>query len=251
MTFRLFTNGSLVTDDVARRLAELRPVAVELSLHGARAETHDRTTATPGSFDALWRGVAALKRHAVPTILKTPLTRINEHELDEMVALTEREGIPYNLDAMLTHRDDGDPGPLQFSMTREGFARYYALLARRKQIRRRTGHPAGSTAARADDARGGPRGKRVPLPQWRKASLGNVRETRLLQLWKSSTVRWRPPRSHGSERRAPRRGGSDGELPVLPGRRAGANGRPRSRGRAPSRRRRGGGAGALQATTGT
>ena len=190
MTFRLFTNGSLVTDDVARRLAELRPVAVELSLHGARAETHDRTTATPGSFDALWRGVAALKRHAVPSILKTPLTRINEHELDEMVALTEREGIPYNLDAMLTHRDDGDPGPLQFSMTREGFARYYALLARRNQIPTSHRTPGGvncglgRTTLAVD-----PEGFVYPCPQWRKSSLGNVRETRLLHLWKSSAVR--------------------------------------------------------------
>jgi MoaA/NifB/PqqE/SkfB family radical SAM enzyme len=190
MTFRLFTNGALVTQEVARRLAELRPVAVELSLHGARPETHDRTTATPGSFDALWRGVLALKSHGVPVILKTPLSRINEHELDEMVALTERAGIPYNLDATLTHRDDGDSGPLQFSMTTEGFARYYALLARRKQIPATHRTPGGvncglgRTTLAVD-----PEGNVYPCPQWRKASLGNVRETRLLQLWKSSTVR--------------------------------------------------------------
>lgn len=190
MTFRLFTNGSLVTDEVARRLAELRPVAVELSLHGARPETHDRTTATPGSFEALWRGVAALKRHAVPTVVKTPLTRINERELDLMVALTEREGVPYNLDGTLTHRDDGDPGPLQFSMTAEGFARYYALLASRKQIPASHRTPGGvncglgRTTLAVD-----PEGDVYPCPQWRKSSLGNVRKTRLLHLWKDSAVR--------------------------------------------------------------
>jgi MoaA/NifB/PqqE/SkfB family radical SAM enzyme len=190
MTFRLFTNGSLVTDDVAARLAALRPVAVELSLHGARSETHDRSTATPGSFDALWRGVAALKRHGVPLVLKTPLTRINENELEEMIALTEREGVPYNLDATITHRDDGDPAPLQFSVTREGLDRYYQLLARHNRIpasHRTMGGVncgLGRTTLAVD-----PEGNVYPCPQWRKSSLGNVRETSIVELWRGSSVR--------------------------------------------------------------
>jgi MoaA/NifB/PqqE/SkfB family radical SAM enzyme len=190
MTFRLFTNGSLVTDEIAARLAELRPVTVELSLHGARSETHDRSTSTPGSFDALWRGVAALKRHGVPLVLKTPLTRINEDELEEMIALTEREGVPYNLDATLTHKDDGDPTPLQFSMTPKGLDRYYSLLARHNRI------PASNRTAGGVNCGLGrttlavdPEGNVYPCPQWRKSSLGNVRETPLRALWHGSTVR--------------------------------------------------------------
>jgi len=190
MTFRLYTNGSLVTDEVAQRLAALRPITVELSLHGASSGTHDRSTATPGSFDALWRGVAALKAHGLPIVLKTPLTRINENELEEMIALTEREGVPYNLDATLTHRDDGDSAPLQYSVTPEGLDRYYALLARHNRV------PAshrtfggvncglGRTTLAVD-----PEGNVYPCPQWRKSSLGNVRDTPLLELWHGSSVR--------------------------------------------------------------
>ena len=190
MTFRLFTNGSLVTDEVAARLAALRPVAVELSLHGARRETHDLTTATPGSFDALWRGVAALRRHQVPVVLKTPLSRLNETELEEMAALTEREGVPYNVDATLTHRDDGDAGPLRFAVTREGLARFYAFLAGRNALPSSHRTPGGvncglGRATLAVD----PEGNVYPCPQWRKSSLGNVREARLAELWRGSPVR--------------------------------------------------------------
>ena len=46
---RIFTNGALVTDAMADEIAALRPMAVEMSLHGEKAETHDRATATPGS----------------------------------------------------------------------------------------------------------------------------------------------------------------------------------------------------------
>src|SRR5262245_57342835 len=52
---RLFTNGSLIDDAMADAIAELAPFAVEMSLHGATAPTHDATTKRPGSFAALWR----------------------------------------------------------------------------------------------------------------------------------------------------------------------------------------------------
>src|SRR4030095_13084208 len=63
---RLFTNGSLVTDAMADELAALDLVSIEMSLHGATPETHDRTTARPGSFTALLEGVDRLKARGVP-----------------------------------------------------------------------------------------------------------------------------------------------------------------------------------------
>jgi MoaA/NifB/PqqE/SkfB family radical SAM enzyme len=71
---RILTNGALVTDTLAGDIAALRPMAVELSLHGATAETHDRATATPGSFDAMLRGLDRLLARKVGVVLKTPLT---------------------------------------------------------------------------------------------------------------------------------------------------------------------------------
>jgi MoaA/NifB/PqqE/SkfB family radical SAM enzyme len=122
--FEVMAGGSLARDDLsplherlarhrirARRLAERGRLAVELSLHGARPETHDRNDRDAGIVRRLWRASPPSSATPCRPILKTPLTRINERELDEMVALTEREGVPYNLDATLTLRDDGDPGP--------------------------------------------------------------------------------------------------------------------------------------------
>jgi hypothetical protein len=40
-------------------------------------------------------------------LLKTPVTRLNEDRLDEMIALVEAWGLPYNVDATITARDDG------------------------------------------------------------------------------------------------------------------------------------------------
>ena len=190
MVFRLFTNGALVTEAVARRLAELHPISVELSLHGATAETHERATAAPGSYAAMWTGIRHLRDQGLPVVLKTPLTRLNEAELLDMVALTEREGLPYTVDPTLTHKDDGDAAPLAYSVSPEGLNRLYALLAERHRL------PAshrveggincglGRTTLAVD-----PEGNVYPCPQWRTTSLGNVRETPLREMWHASAVR--------------------------------------------------------------
>ena len=190
MVFRLFTNGALVTDAIARRLAELHPIAVELSLHGATAETHERTTAAPGSFAAMWAGIRHLRDHGLPVVLKTPLTRLNEAELLDMVALTEREGLPYTVDPTLTHKDDGDASPLAFSVSAEGLDRLYGLLAKKGRL------PGSSRVAGGINCGLGrttlavdPEGNVYPCPQWRSTSLGNVRETPLRELWHASAVR--------------------------------------------------------------
>ena len=190
MSFRLFTNGALVSDAVAARLAELHPVAVELSLHGAIAETHERATLAPGSFAAMWLGIRHLREHGLTVVLKTPLTRLNENELLDMVALTEREGLPYTVDPTLTHKDDGDASPLAFSVTPAGLDRLYGLLAERGRLpgsNRVAGGlncGLGRTTLAVD-----PEGNVYPCPQWRSTSLGNVRETPLRELWHASTVR--------------------------------------------------------------
>ena len=59
-------------------------MTVEMSLHGSRPETHDRATATAGSFEALLRGLDRLRERGVSMTLKTPLTRLNEDELDSI-----------------------------------------------------------------------------------------------------------------------------------------------------------------------
>ena len=108
---RILTNGALVTEPLAEGIAALHPLAVELSLHGATAGTHDRATATPGSFDAMLRGLDRLLARKVGVVLKTPLTHRNEAEMEGMRRIADERGMPWRIDPVLTPRDDGDAGP--------------------------------------------------------------------------------------------------------------------------------------------
>jgi MoaA/NifB/PqqE/SkfB family radical SAM enzyme len=187
---RILTNGALVTDALAAEIAALRPLAVELSLHGATAETHDRATATPGSFDAMQRGLDRLVSRKVGVVLKTPLTRLNEAEIPGMRRIADARGVPWRLDPVLTPRDDGDAGPLAFRASAKAVDRLFhdlkslGQLPQEERTEGGTNCGLGRTTIAVD-----PEGNVFPCLQWRRAALGNVRETPLREMWAGSPER--------------------------------------------------------------
>jgi MoaA/NifB/PqqE/SkfB family radical SAM enzyme len=188
---RIFTNGSLVSDDAAERIAELRPLAVELSLHGASAAVHDLATATPGSFEAVWVAVDRLRARGVPIVLKSIVTRLNESELNALIALASRRSTPLRLNAALSPRDDGSLGPLRMSASPAGIDRMMASLAavgRVPTVPERVPGGANCGLGRLTLTID-PEGNVYPCMQWRSSALGNVRDTRLARLWHESDRR--------------------------------------------------------------
>jgi MoaA/NifB/PqqE/SkfB family radical SAM enzyme len=187
---RILTNGALVTDTLAASIAALQPMAVELSLHGACAETHDRATATPGSFEAMLRGVDRLLRENVAVVLKTPLTRLNEDEMEGMQRIASERRLPLRLDSALTPRDDGDPGPLAYRASPAAVERMFRALGAQGQIPHEervsggTNCGLGRTTLAID-----PEGNVFPCMQWRRAPLGNARNVSLGSVWRESEER--------------------------------------------------------------
>ena len=163
-----------MTEPLAEEIAALRPLAVELSLHGATAATHDRATATPGSFDALLRGLDRLLARKVAVVLKTPLTRLNEAEMDGMRRIADERGVPWRIDPVLTPRDDGDAGPLAVPGLAgggvagcSGSSRPSASCPHEERAKGGTNCGLGRTTIAVD-----PEGNVFPCLQWRRAPLG-------------------------------------------------------------------------------
>src|SRR5262249_60518912 len=62
-----------------------------------------------------------------PLLWKPPLTRLNEDELDGMIALAEARGVPYHVDPTITPRDDGDASPLAYAPSAAGIDRLFQI----------------------------------------------------------------------------------------------------------------------------
>jgi radical SAM protein with 4Fe4S-binding SPASM domain len=122
---RIFTNGLAITPAKAAQLAALQPYAVEISVYGADAATHDAVTQTPGAFVRTCRAFTLLADHGVRTVLKTPLMTCNIEQFDALRDLASTLGASFRYDLTITPRRDGDLAPLRYALSYADLVRHY------------------------------------------------------------------------------------------------------------------------------
>jgi heme b synthase len=93
----LATNGTLIDDAVARRIADSGVKRVSISFDGSDAATHDMFRGLPGSFEAAIRGFKALRNVGLPVQINTTVANHNKTQLEAMLALAKE------LDAIALH----------------------------------------------------------------------------------------------------------------------------------------------------
>jgi len=117
---RVRTNGHTLGPRQCERLRrEVDPYAVEISLHGATAQVHDKQTQVPGSFERLLRNIESAKEHGLRVQAVSTPTAWNEHQVDELFALCDSLGIPLRFQGPVAPRDNGDQAPLVIQPRRE------------------------------------------------------------------------------------------------------------------------------------
>ena len=119
MLVTLFTNGTLVSAEVADYLAEWPPRKVEITLHGVTRETFEIVTRVPGSYNRCMRGIELFLERDLPLSLKTTVTKLNLHELWDTKEYVEGLGIEHRFDALLIPRFDGSKHPYEVRLTPE------------------------------------------------------------------------------------------------------------------------------------
>lgn len=116
----LFTNGTIINEQIADYLAEWPPFAIEITLYGRTRETYEALTAIPGSYDRCLRGIKLLKERNLPLKLKTVATSINKHEVIAMRKFAEEElGVEFKMDGQVNPRIDCSQSPLAVRLTPE------------------------------------------------------------------------------------------------------------------------------------
>jgi radical SAM protein with 4Fe4S-binding SPASM domain len=89
----LATNGTLLTPELADRVAAAGFSRTSVSLDGARADTHAALRGDAGSFEAALQGLRLLRRAGQAVQINMSVTRRNAGELGEMFTLAEAEGV--------------------------------------------------------------------------------------------------------------------------------------------------------------
>ena len=88
----LATNGTMIDDAVARRIADSGVARVAVSLDGATSDIHDKMRQIPGAFDRALEGTGHLQDAGVPFQINVTLTKQNAHQLGNVYALAKSLG---------------------------------------------------------------------------------------------------------------------------------------------------------------
>lgn len=115
----LFTNGTLITPEIADHLAEYPPFFVEVSVYGRTKDVYESITGVPGSYERCIQGIRYLVDRGIRVYLKAPAMIQNRHELESLAHFAESLGSSFRFDVLLSprleHMDDRY-GPYDYSL---------------------------------------------------------------------------------------------------------------------------------------
>lgn len=104
----VFTNATLIDENVVRLFREYPPRDMEISVYGITAETYEKVTRKPGSFARFNRGVRMLLDAGVKVRFKAMALRNNIHEIAAISRFyRERSTDFFRFDPYLHLRHDG------------------------------------------------------------------------------------------------------------------------------------------------
>jgi MoaA/NifB/PqqE/SkfB family radical SAM enzyme len=196
MALRIYSNGYLLaSQETVRKIKELSPTEVEVSIHGARAESHEALTRIKGSFEKTLQGLTNLRREGLKISLKCPITRLNQAELFEIRDLGERFGVGVTFDAVITPKDDGGLDPLDLRPDPEYLEKYWGEWysdLHRGQLPPRSNHCAADGNANCGTGRSGftidPYGNIFPCVALRR-KVANILEIESFErVWTTSPI---------------------------------------------------------------
>jgi radical SAM protein with 4Fe4S-binding SPASM domain len=122
---RISTNGTLIDDQVADRIAALYPDLVSISIYSTTPQTHDGITQAPGSLARTMRAAKMLRDRKVKLRIGDVLMRQNVSDYSKVYEFAQRIGASFQGDPRVTSRNNGDPFPLRFQINQDELFRVW------------------------------------------------------------------------------------------------------------------------------
>ena len=123
MLINLFTNATLITEEIADFLAEWTPFAVEVSIYGMSEETYESVTGVSRAYERCLKGIRLLHERKIPLRLKSVILNRNHHELRDMMQLAGSLGVEFRYDTNIHGRVDGGKDPCSYRLSPEDVVR--------------------------------------------------------------------------------------------------------------------------------
>ena len=114
MILTINSNGTLIDERLAGFLGRYKPRRVNITLYGASERTYEELCHFPGGLKRAINGIRLLRANGVDVKIGGSLTRVNRHEIEKMIAVGERLGVPVRVDTYMMPAARERSAPFQF-----------------------------------------------------------------------------------------------------------------------------------------
>lgn len=122
---KLFTNGTLVNENIVQKLSSCGLTGIEISLYG-RKQIHNLITGEPTSFDKTINTIKLFIRYKTSVTIKSPLMQINFNEYGWLREFSDRLKVRLKLDPAISPKNNGDKGILKYRLTDQQLRQIYS-----------------------------------------------------------------------------------------------------------------------------
>jgi heme b synthase len=85
-------NGTLITHEIAQKMADSGIQRISVSIDGATSKRHDGFRGVDGAFDGALRGIEAAKKAGIEFQINTTISKINHDQIPDILKLAENLG---------------------------------------------------------------------------------------------------------------------------------------------------------------
>ncbi len=116
----VFTNGTLITAEIADHWIEYPPAMIEISFHGLTKESFESITQGRGSYERCLEGIRVLLERNLPLTLKTTGMTVNRDEILKIKESVSRLGkVQYKFGSEIRPRLDGSADVYRYQLPAE------------------------------------------------------------------------------------------------------------------------------------
>ncbi|MEA3306521.1 MAG: radical SAM protein, partial [Elusimicrobiota bacterium] len=97
MDLSIITNGTVYSDEIFKKLKDLKPRALAVSLDASTVEIHDQIRGQKGAFDKTWKFIERALKEKLPVSIITTVHKMNLKELPAMREQIIGKGIAWQI----------------------------------------------------------------------------------------------------------------------------------------------------------
>ncbi len=180
---KLMTNGTLIDEAAADRIAGLDFVSVDMSVYG-RPAVHDHITGVDGSQADTVRAIDLLRERGIIVRVKSPIMRSNLCDFEYLRSLASDKGCQFVFDPTIVPGVGGDMGPVAERLGEDDLEDLFTRSCDKSPIEPGGNHVDGEPVCNAgrNTARITPYGDLTACIGMTE-SVGNLRDAPLFSLW--------------------------------------------------------------------